>query len=471
MLYYELIEKHLYEKNPVLSDGEQYWTYAQLHLETAKVRSYLKKYVKKGDRVLIRNHNDKNTLLTVLACIADGYIFVLLHEDVLQSEKDQVKKDCTPIFEVDGFIGEVPVPDFGSRKMLSEDTYAYILYTSGSEGKPKGVTASYKQILFCCQAINQRLQNTEKDRILCCLPLTFDYGLYQCFLALMSGALLFLTNVKVIQNIPAMLKRWKITAFPTIPSVMNLLVKTSLLKNLALPCLRYITFTGEFLSVELVRSLMEYYPQTEIVPMYGLTECKRVSIMPFGRTDKKLKGSCGLPLDGVCVRLDHVDPDTGIGELVVSGENVMEGYWGSLGDDGDIFFKDTCTGERGIRTGDLFRIDEEGYLYFCGRKSRILKVKGYRISAVQIERELEQLEEIREVAVTGIWDVYTGERIVIVVYTKEPGIERKIEECMKKLPVHMQKYSLVIQAEPLSKNQNGKIDIQTIKRKLKANEI
>lgn len=470
MLYYELIEKHLDEKKPVLSDGNDFWTYSQLHVETAKARGYLKKYLKKGDRVLIRNHNDKKTLITVLACIADGYIFVLLHEDILEKEIEQIKGDCRPAFYVDGLGYERIEPNLMERTKLSKETLAYVLYTSGSEGKEKGVTASYKQILFCCNAINRRLKNTKEDRLLCCLPLAFDYGLYQCFLALMNETLLFLVNVNTLQSIPGMLKRWEITAFPTIPSVMNLLVKTSLLKHVTLPCLRYITFTGEYLSVELIKTLMEYYPQTEVVPMYGLTECKRVAIMPFGRTDKKLEGSCGIPLDGVRVMLDKVDQDTGIGELVVSGNNVMEGYWGSLGEDGDVFSSNSCTGERCIHTGDLFRMDKDGFLYFCGRKSRIIKVKGYRISAVQIEKELERLEGIREIAVTGIKDIYCGEKIVIIVSAEELKIESKIRECMKTFPAYMQNYVLIIQQDQLPKNQNGKIDFRELKRRLEINE-
>ena len=143
------------------------------------------------------------------------------------------------------------------RKMCQEDTLAYILYTSGTEGKSKGVVASQKQILFCSTAINQRLCNTAEDRILCCLPLSFDYGLYQVFLAFLSGARLYLAMGDVIQRIPYLLRHWEITAFPTIPSVANIMMKTGMLRDEDYPKLRYFTFTGEILQVSLIRSLEE----------------------------------------------------------------------------------------------------------------------------------------------------------------------------------------------------------------------
>ena len=470
MLYHKLIEEHVDVDGNVLSDGKQSYSYFQIHERVMEIRaSFEKMDLQVGSRVLITATNCIETILTVLACIADGYIFVLLYPEMSEMEKEQIRRNCTPDLCVDGITGFISREKFRcvkERTVLPEDTLVSILYTSGSDGFHKGVVASQKQILFCCTAINQRLMNTERDRILCCLPLAFDYGLYQVFLAFLNCSLLYIAKGVVLQKIPKMLSEWKITAFPIIPSVMNVLIKTSLLKGLFLPELRYITFTGERLSVKLIDELMKLFPKTEVVPMYGLTECKRVSIMPFGRNDKKKQGSCGLPLAGVRVWLADVDPKTGIGELVVNGPNVMEGYWGELGKSGEVYRTNSFTGERFIYTGDLFRIDTEGFLYFCGRKSRIIKVKGYRISCVRIEKLLEKLETIDELAVLGIEDQYSGEKPAIFVCTGDEQIRERVCEIMKKQPRYMRNYELFVQKNSLPKTSNGKIDVLELKKRL-----
>lgn len=472
MLYYHLVEAHLGETGAVLSDGQQGYDYRQLHERICGIRAGFKERgLKPGDRVMIAAHNRMETIVTVLACIADGYIFVLFYPDLPEEEKTQIRENCRPVLCMDGaddvYSEQVSME---KRMQMPADTRTCILYTSGSDGMPKGVTVSQKQILFCCGSINQRLMNTEEDRILCCLPLAFDYGLYQVFLAFLNHSLLYIADGKMLQKIPRMLSEWKITAFPTLPSVMNLLIRTSLLKKLPLPLLRYISFTGEYLPVELIKKLMAAYPNTEIVPMYGLTECKRVSIMPFGRNDKKLAGSCGLPIPGIHVRLKDQDPDTGIGELIVSGPNVMEGYWEAR--DSNTYAVDEATGETCVCTGDLFRIDEDGFLYFCGRKSRIMKMSGHRVSGIQIERKLEQLAggSIRELAVFGVKDEYRGEKAAIFVYSEDPEAERKIRQALKSLPEYMRNYVLYVQRVPLPRNRNGKIDEVGLRKRMEDRE-
>ncbi len=254
------------------------------------------------------------------------------------------------------------------------------------------------------------------------------------------------------------MRHWEITAFPTIPSVANIMMKTGMLREGDYPKLRYITFTGEILQVSLIRSLEERFPGIRVIPMYGLTECKRVSVMPEGREDKVRAGSCGLPLDGVRVWLEKVDPNSGIGELVVEGENVMEGYWGIPNDSGATFSLNQETGKRRLHTGDIFRIDEEGFLYFCGRENGIIKVWGHRISGAWIENIIRAVEGVREAAVMSAADVDAGEVPVLFLYASEEVNEEHIRSRMKELPAYLQRYRLFMTREPLPKNPNGKID-------------
>lgn len=469
MLYHKLIEERLNDKRVVLSDGQTEMTFRQIHEKTAQYCAVFQEMkLKKGERIVTVTNDLINTVIIFLACIAKGLIFVPINENLDEDNKKRIIRDCSPVLILEDFQQNICKKkiknrcfDMEKRKLCTEDTLVYILYTSGSEGIPRGVAASQKQIFFCSREINSRLGNTKADRILCCLPLSFDYGLYQIFLSFFSGAVLYLDSGAVIQRIPYLLEKWKITAFPTIPSVANILVKFNMLRG-NYNCLRYITFTGEILPVSLLEKLKEICSRTRMVPMYGLTECKRVSVMPENREDKIKAGSCGLPLDGVRVYLDGQDIESGIGELVVSGRNVMEGYWGIRDSELGVFDSDEKTGERVVRTGDLFKVDEEGFLYFCGRKSGIIKIWGHRTSSAWIENQLNGAKGVLETAVTSIPDADAGERLVIFVYAERKDAKKFVRDKMRKLPTYFQDYELYILQEPLPKNLNGKTDIKKL---------
>ena len=136
----------------------------------------------------------------------------------------------------------------------------------------------------------------------------------------------------------------------------------------------------------------------------------------------------------------------------------MEGYWG-MEDGSDITFSlNKETGKRRLHTGDIFRIDDEGFLYFCGRENGIIKVWGHRISSVWMENIIKTIEGVREAAVLSVADVDAGEMPVLFLYTSEEVTERHIQNRIRELPVYLQRYQLFMMKEPLPKNQNGKID-------------
>ena len=475
MLYSVLVEGHLGEEKAILTDNEREYTYLQLHRQAMAMLAYMRRRgIRFGDRVLIENHNDGRTVAAILSCIAGGMIFVLAPEGCKEAERRHIMQDCSASVclnlqimkefqQTDADLDDSDVV----RDIVPESAGAYILYTSGSEGDRKGVLACQRQIIFCCGSICSRLKYKETDRVLCSLPLEFDYGLYQVFLSLQSNARLFLAGTAIIQMIPRQLKDWQITVFPSIPSVVNLLLRLGYLDSQYLPYLRKITFTGEYLSVTLIKNLRKTLPQTEIVPMYGVTECKRIAVMPEGREDKTKAGSCGLPLDGITVSLEGMDAD-GVGELVVEGPNVMEGYW----DDIELpiikdisgkniknrFGINQMTGQRTFRTGDLLSMDEEGFLYFHGRRNGLIKSRGYRISELEVEHIVQEIDEVVECAVVGLPDDVCGERIGICVYARSREARDRIAKVMSEHTIYQNNYSIFAAFNLLPRNKNGKID-------------
>ncbi|MEY8284161.1 class I adenylate-forming enzyme family protein [Lachnospiraceae bacterium 50-23] len=466
MLYAMLIEEHLDEKKVILTDHNRDYTYMQLHKRALSILTCMCQHgVSVGDRVIIKNSNDGETAVAVLACLAGGIIFVLASGFCSEEELEYMKKDCSAsmILDVEKTkdCERIELEAIRERKgWISKSAGAYILYTSGTEGEKKGVFACQKQIIFCCNSILSRLRYRESDRVLCSLPLEFDYGLYQIFLSLLSKVRLFLVDTGMIQMIPNWLHKWRISIFPTLPSVVNILLKMNYMNREQLPCLRKVTFTGEYLSVDEIKAIKTVLPFTEIIPMYGVTECKRVAVMPEGREDKVMAGSCGLPLDGVTVYLED-EATNGEGKLVVEGPNVMEGYW--QGEEGG-FKTNSVTSVKTYHTGDLMSIDEEGFLYFRGRCKGLIKSRGYRISEMEVERLIWKTKGIIECAVIGVPDAICGEKIGICVYTHSKKIRRSIDKTMSQNSTYRNSYNIYMMTELLPRNSNGKIDKEKLRR-------
>ena len=475
MLYDTLISSHIKDDYPVLTDTVTYYTYRQIDEMCSRIGKVLTEWgVQKQNRIIISAERTLSTILLMLACIRKGICFVPVSHSISEETIKAIIKDVEPSLVIGVFhdtdnVRCEPISSLINLAISTEttndpieekDSIVYILYTSGSTDSPKGVVAPEENVEFCIKAINDRLQNSPSDRILCVLPLSFDYGLYQIFLALASGACLVAPPESPIQQIVSYLTKERITGFPAMPAMLNMLLRTRLLTKANLSNIRYITSTGDIFPVALINQIQEAVSSAVIIPMYGLTECKRVSIMPINRTDKTLAGSCGLPLEGVEVWLEGADAN-GIGELIVCGKNVMAGYWRDEQATNQYYFIDEF-GRKCLRTGDFFRIDNEGFLYFISRKKDILKVNGYRIGIAELENKLlvHMKNLVNELGVFGFSDDIIGERIAVCISTSESReiIIEKFKEVSKLLSAEQRPHFLYCTSQPLPKNENGKID-------------
>lgn len=468
MLYHLLVEKNINDDKPIICVGNRHYTYQELNKMACSFSAFLMaKGIMKGDRVVIAATADVNTVAAILGCIASGVVFVPIDFRMPENERREIIEEVGAKCFLETFtegLNEEKEHQYIRRTWLKENDRVYILYTSGSTSRSKGVIGCVRQIIFCVDRINRRLINGKEDRILCALPLSFDYGLYQIFLALASGAELFLEDGGNLQKLPAILLKEKITAFPVVPSMLHILVYAGFFEKMNFTELRYICATGDKLNIKIVEAVHNRFPFVEIIPMYGLTECKRVSVMPMGNYEKTKRGSCGLPLEDVEVRLLNQNSE-GIGELVVIGNNVMEGYY--LDEEKEeVFFQDSITGKKALRTGDLFRIDEDGFLYFCGRIKRMIKSRGFRISNVKVESFFSELEGAMEIRAVGIPDDIIGEKIGLAVYGKSSDIREQISIVFYKIPSIYRPRIVYVSKIPLPKNINGKYDDNRICRQI-----
>ena len=340
---------------------------------------------------------------------------------------------------------------------------ATIIYTSGTTGFPKGVMMTHLNVISACTSITTYLENTTSDVILDVLPLSFDYGLYQVLMAFQVGATIVLEKTFLYPfDIIRTIIREKVTGFPGVPTIFALLLQLEGLKNYDFSHLRYITSTAAALPVPHVKKLREVFPHTKVYPMYGLTECKRVSYLPPEEVDRRPDSvGRGMPNEEVYIvneQGERVKPGE-IGELVVRGSNVMRGYW-ELPEETDKLLKaGKYPGEKVLYTGDLFRMDEEGYLYFVARKDDIIKTRGEKVSPKEVESVLYRLHEVLEAAVMGVPDPVLGEAIKAVVVLREGAniTEKEIRRfCARNLEDFMVP-KMVEFRESLPKTESGKI--------------
>lgn len=340
---------------------------------------------------------------------------------------------------------------------------ATIIYTSGSTGNPKGVMMAHYNMVAAANSITTYLESVYEDIVLNVLPISFDYGLYQILMSFKVGATVvleksFLYPYKVIE----LIMKEKVTGFPIVPTISAIILQMEDIKKYHFEHLRYISNTAAALPVSHIQKLREFFPKTTIFSMYGLTECKRVSYLPPAQLDiRPTSVGKGMPNEEVYI-VDEGGNRVGpgiIGELVIRGSNVMRGYWDMPEETAKRLRPGTFPGEMVLYSGDLFKMDDEGYLYFVARKDDIIKSRGEKVSPKEIENILYEIEDVVEAAVVGVEDDVLGQVIKAFVVLKDgSGLKEKeiIRFCSQHLEDLMVPKYIEIRKE-LPKTDTGKI--------------
>ena len=346
---------------------------------------------------------------------------------------------------------------------------AAILYTSGSTGEPKGVMLSHLNMLSAARSVNAYLGYSAADVILCGLPLSFDYGLYQVLMAFMVGASVALErSLAFPAEVVAVLESQAVTVLPGVPTVFSMLLGYRPLRERALPALRMITNTAAALPARHIAELRALFPKATLYSMYGLTECKRVTYLPPEELDRRPASvGRGMPNQELWLEDErgHRLPNGSTGELIVRGSHVMRGYWRRSEASAERLKPGPLPGEFVLRSGDIFRTDEEGYLYFVARQDDIIKSRGEKVSPREVENAIYALEGVAEVAVIGVADELLGHAVKAVVVLREGFryTERDvIRHCLSHLESFMAPKTVSFVAE-LPQTVTGKIAKNALK--------
>jgi long-chain acyl-CoA synthetase len=323
------------------------------------------------------------------------------------------------------------------------------------------VMSDHSNVVFATESIARYLDLSETDILLTASPLSFDYGLYQLFMALHRGATLVLEkSFAYPADVVKRMVSERVTGFAGVPTMFALLLELDLAAY-DLSRLRYLTNTAAALPIGHIQSIRKKFPQARLYSMYGLTETKRTLYLPPEQLDQR-PGSVGIPIPGTEAWVEDESgqrcPPNQVGELVVRGRHVMRGYWQDETASAQRFRPGPIPGERLCYTGDLFRTDADGYFYFVGRKDDIIKSRGEKVAPKEVENVLYALDGVIEAAVIGVPDPVLGHAIkaLVVVRSGGPGEREILAHCKRHLEDFMVPQQVELRAE-LPKTNSGKI--------------
>jgi long-chain acyl-CoA synthetase len=376
-----------------------------------------------------------------------------------QPPAPQPVADLLPVLSFEDVLATYP-PTRPPRLNIDLDL-ACLIYTSGSTGEPKGVMSDHSNVVFAASSIIHYLGNVEDDVVINVLPLSFDYGLYQLLMTFKFGGTLVLE--RSFAYLAAILKRIeaeRVTGFPGVPTLFAMLLKTDLSK-FDLSSLRYLTNTAAALPVSHILEIRQKFPSARLFSMYGLTETKRTLYLPPEQLNQR-PGSVGIAIPGTEVFLvDEAGNRLGpgqVGELVARGRHVMRGYWNDPLASAERFRPGLLPGERLCYTGDLFRMDADGYLYFVARKDDIIKSRGEKVPPKEVENVLYSLPGVVEAAVVGTPDPVLGE--AIKAYLVLDGVQLTEAQVLAHCRAHLEDFMVPQSVEfrpELPKTTSGKI--------------
>jgi acyl-CoA ligase (AMP-forming) (exosortase A-associated) len=497
-----------------LVHGTRTWSFAELTENVRRVSDVLvhETGIQPGDRVAIHLDKSIEEVTATLAVAMAGGVFVNINSQLKERQVRHILQDSGATTFISSYprlrsLGgafegvpslqtllvsgsPLPLPE-GVNRLRTMDLssasgagrierpvrridrdIAAIIYTSGSTGLPKGVVLSHRNLVAGAESVAEYLENTSADRILSVLPFSFDAGFNQLTTALLVGATLVLKVHLNGRDTMRTLAAERITGLAGIPTLWSQLLHADW-SELDLSAFRYMTNTGGRLAEEQVREYRRRLPHTRVYLMYGLTEAFRSTYLDPDQVDHR-PTSIGkaIPNAEILVIDEHgrqCRPGE-IGELVHRGAHVALGYWKDpvltqLRYRRSPVQPSEVPGEEwAVFSGDLVRMDEDGYLYFVGRKDSMIKSSGFRVSPTEVEEYFYNTGAVQDAVAFGVPDADLGERIHVTVTLRPEATTSGPEllaQVSRRMPGYMVPAVLKV-VESMPRTSSGKLDRTTV---------
>jgi acyl-CoA ligase (AMP-forming) (exosortase A-associated) len=498
---------------PALTYGANTLSYAELNAAVQGFSSGLMALgLQRGERVAIYLEKRFETVIASFGAPAAGGVFVPLNPLLKPEQVAFILRDCDVRVLVTSpdrlaLLGDVlptcpalrhvvltngsgeaavPVHDWAAllaspakagHRVIDTDMTA-ILYTSGSTGRPKGVVLSHRNMVAGGKSVASYLENRASDTLLAALPLSFDAGFSQLTTAFHAGARVVLLNYLMPRDVLKAMEREKVTGLTAVPPLYIQLTQ------LEWPAainehLRYFANTGGRMPRATLDLLRAKAPAAKPFLMYGLTEAFRSTYLPPDEVDRR-PDSIGKAIPNAEILVLREDgsecaPDEP-GELVHRGALVGMGYWNDAEKTAERY-KPLPAGAGGreagmqlpeiaVFSGDNVRRDAEGFLYFIGRRDEMMKTSGYRVSPTEVEEVLYATGLVGECVAFGVDHETLGHAIQVIATKPEGAADLDLPAlqaaCKAKMPAYMVPHGIEVQAGPLPRNPNGKIDRKTL---------
>jgi acyl-CoA synthetase (AMP-forming)/AMP-acid ligase II len=480
----ELILSRGDDAAPAVIEGNATVTHRELRERVALIsRALLARGHAKGDRIGILSENSAYFVAGYLGIIRAGLVAVPFQTDIaaetfrrivtdagirdlLISERSQKRlgamtEAANVVTLTESKLREQSGGAEAPAQIDPERDLAALMFTSGSTGAPKGVMVSHQNIETNTRDIISYMGLTAADRIMVVLPFHYCFGASLLHTHLMAGGSVVLNNTFKLypETVLQDMQSQQCTGLAGVPSTYQILLRKSRFRDLKYPALRWFQQAGGKLPNPQIAEILSAFPQVQYFLMYGQTEATaRLSYLPPDRQGDKL-GSIGRGLPST--RLEVLKPDGApvvpgsaeTGEIVASGGNITLGYWNDPVETKKFFRNGK------LHTGDIARVDADGFIFVVEREREMIKSGGNRVSAKEIEDVIAKIPEVVEVAVIGAPHELLGECIKAFI-VPVPGAKitpQNVEEhCRKDLPLFKVPEEIVFLAN-MPHNSSGKI--------------
>lgn len=378
-----------------ISDPETTWSYGELFDAASRIAGWLRRQgVRPGDRVTICLPNSAGFIAAHFGVMLADAISVPCDAAISPANLDAIRRSCTPRCGIDAATlqAALSAPRAGLPTPEREPhDVAVLLYTTGTTGQPKGVILTHANVLAAVRNICSFVGYSEADREVVILPLSHSFGLGHAYCNLMSGGAVYTEpGLARVGRVLRKIETWGSTGFPGTPLGFAMLAdRYGELFVRTCRRLRFIVINSAPLPPEQAQRLRAALPDTDLMVYYGLTEASRSTFISLTTMGPAYYASVGRAMPGVSVRLADD------GEVLISGPTVTQGYWNEEG------LTRAALDDGWLHTGDLGRLDDDGFLYVTGRLKDLINVGGYKVSPEEVERVLLEHEAVREAGAFG----------------------------------------------------------------------